>query len=92
MYIFSFLEKFKVINQCAKTNMFAFLTKRILLQQLIYIRRFGCKAAATTTTTTTTSSRLVDFMTCNALNLTLKCNSIFQYYYFTIHFIISIID
>lgn len=45
--------------------MFAFLTKRILLQQLIYIRRFGCKAAATTTS----SSRLVDFMTCNALNL-----------------------
>lgn len=67
--------------------MFAFLTKRILLQQLIYIRRFGCKAAATTSTTTTGGSRLVNFMTCNALNLTLKCNSIFQYYYyFTISF------
>lgn len=36
--------------------MFAFLTKRILLQQLIYIRRFGCKAAATTSTTTTGGS------------------------------------
>ncbi|XP_012342744.1 L-2-hydroxyglutarate dehydrogenase, mitochondrial isoform X1 [Apis florea] len=36
--------------------MFAFLTKRILLQQLIYIRRFGCKAAATTTSSSSSDS------------------------------------